>query len=187
MESTLLEMNLHRNDEKLNFLSGGKLRVSEALEISKDLKRKLRTCPVMVNRNINSNRRGHFALYALWDHSLCAPAVIPNPEVYVITNAATRRFQILKTDILQLEFLLYANELSIDTRRWIIFTLYCFFHRRCFNHETHDEAVPHVLHVRSLYRVFHCLDYTSSDQRLISRVSITVYEIYAIRNSVANQ
>lgn len=55
------------------------------------MKRKLRTCPVMVNSNISKNRRGHFALYALWDHNLCAPAVIPNPEVYITTNAATKR------------------------------------------------------------------------------------------------
>lgn len=34
----------------------------------------------MVNRNINSKRSGHFALYDLWDHRRWAPAVIPKPD-----------------------------------------------------------------------------------------------------------
>lgn len=30
---------------------------------------------------ININLSGHFALYDLWAQSLCAPAVIPKPDI----------------------------------------------------------------------------------------------------------
>lgn len=44
------------------------------------MKIKILTCPEIVNRKVNSNRSCHVALYALCDHSRCAPAVIPNPD-----------------------------------------------------------------------------------------------------------
>lgn len=48
------------------------------------------TCPEIVKRNTSSSLRGHLALYALCDHNLCAPAVIPNPEATTVRNAAKR-------------------------------------------------------------------------------------------------
>lgn len=48
------------------------------------------TCPVMVKRKTRSSLSGHFALYALCDHSLWTPAVIPKPEVYTVAIAGRK-------------------------------------------------------------------------------------------------
>jgi hypothetical protein len=38
-----------------------------------------RTCPAIVNKIMSIARNGHLALYDLWLHKRCAPAVIPKP------------------------------------------------------------------------------------------------------------
>lgn len=46
----------------------------------------------MVNRMASSIRNGNRARYARCDHSLCTPAVIPKPDVYIVPNAEKTRF-----------------------------------------------------------------------------------------------
>jgi hypothetical protein len=57
---------------------------------------------------MSSNLRGHFALYARCDHSLWAPAVIPNPEAYTTMNAGKQG----KTTVTAIEFYVTIKEPS---------------------------------------------------------------------------
>lgn len=49
------------------------------------------TCPDIVNKNVRSKRNLAFALYDLWEKSLCAPAVIPNPLKTIIAKTVKER------------------------------------------------------------------------------------------------
>lgn len=49
------------------------------------------TCPDIVNKNVRSNRNLALALYDLWEKSLCAPAVIPNPLKTIIAKTVKER------------------------------------------------------------------------------------------------